>query len=80
MHFYIYTTDTCKFCNMAKELLEEKALTYTEFDARDPGIRFLLARLGITTVPQIYDAKDGFHFGGYDFFKAWLDETLHSES
>lgn len=79
----IYTIGTCPFCRRAKQLLNQKGVTYTEYaidgdeDARDR----MVARgtNGRRSVPQIF--IDNQHVGGSDDLYALeqigqLDELL----
>ncbi|WP_118138079.1 glutaredoxin 3 [Oceanicella sp. SM1341] len=63
----IYTTPTCGYCRMAKNLLTQKGVAYTEYDvAADPTLRPKMVERagGSRTVPQIF--IDGTHVGGCD--------------
>ncbi len=62
----IYSTNTCPYCVMAKKLLQEKELSYTEIrvDLDDEARDRMIARSGRRTVPQIF--IDDVHIGGYD--------------
>ncbi|MEZ5667523.1 MAG: glutaredoxin 3 [Alphaproteobacteria bacterium] len=63
----IYTTMLCPFCYRAKKLLDQKGVTYTEYDvtsdAEQRG-RMQSRAGGRRTVPQIF--IDGTHVGGCD--------------
>jgi glutaredoxin 3 len=61
----IYTTDTCIFCDRAKEFLRQRGVHFSEIDVTgDPEARALLIeRSGRRTVPQIY--VGAVHVGGY---------------
>lgn len=69
----IYSTAICPYCVLAKQLLQEKNLAYTEIRVDlDPSEREDMITLsGRHTVPQIF--IDGKHIGGYTdlyaFFK-----------
>ena len=61
----IYTRQFCGYCVMAKSLLEEKGVEYSEFDATfSPEIRRQMIERanGKMTFPQIF--IDGLHVGG----------------
>ena len=60
----IYTGENCRYCTMAKELLQEKGIEYTEKDFLDDSIE-VAQRIGRipNTVPQIF--LDGEYVGGY---------------
>ena len=63
----IYTTNTCPFCRMAKQLLEAKNVVFQEIDVSGdaPGRQAMTERAaGRTSVPQIF--IDGTHIGGCD--------------
>ena len=79
----IYGTDSCVFCNKAKELSEAYNKEYTYIDVtetEDTTAAFFKKFPNVRTVPQIeYDGKDrGYpvHIGGYKELKKWLN---HSE-
>ena len=74
-HVEIYTTQTCPYCQAAKQLLRKKGMGYTEIDVgRDPDLRAAMTRRagGGRTVPQIF--IDGTHIGGCDDLYA-LDDA-----
>lgn len=63
----IYTTPICGFCRMAKRLLDEKGVAYTEIDVMTaPARRAEMTERsgGGRTVPQIF--IDGAPIGGSD--------------
>jgi glutaredoxin 3 len=62
----IYTTKICPYCIMAKRLLAQKGLKYTEINVdEEAGLREeMMARTKRRTVPQIYIGD--FHVGGFD--------------
>lgn len=64
----IYTWSTCPFCRRAKLLLNQKGVTYTEYDIDDDEAAkdAMVARgtNGQHTVPQIF--IDDRHVGGSD--------------
>jgi glutaredoxin 3 len=63
----IYTTPICGYCQMAKRLLAEKGVEYTEidlFDDPDRRAEMMQRANGGRTVPQIF--IDGTHVGGCD--------------
>jgi glutaredoxin 3 len=61
----LYTTEPCRRCGRAKELLESRGLAYREVNlARDPVGRQQLAKVtGYLTFPQI--VIDGRPLGGF---------------
>ncbi len=80
----IYTSLLCGYCYRAKQLLEKKGVTFTEYDLMaQPGRRreMLERAQGRTSVPQIF--IDGQHVGGSDDLfelesRGELDSMLHS--
>lgn len=63
----IYSSLTCPYCDHAKELLDQKGLTYKEVNVdKDPAsLKEMVERSdGRRTVPQIF--IDGKHIGGFD--------------
>lgn len=63
----IYTTMTCPYCVRAKRLLDEKGVSFEEYDVTMGGPRrseMLERSNGGYTVPQIF--IDGNHIGGSD--------------
>jgi glutaredoxin 3 len=64
----IYTWSTCPFCRRAKQLLNQKGVTYTEYDIDDDEAArdAMVARgtNGQRTVPQIFINDQ--HIGGSD--------------
>lgn len=62
----IYTTKTCGYCFLAKNLLERNNYTYIEIDVSDrEDIRQKMTKLsdGLKTVPQIFIGEK--HIGGF---------------
>lgn len=63
----IYTTMTCPYCHMAKDLLRKKGVAYDEIDVNSaPGLRAEMRDKagGRNTVPQIWIGER--HVGGCD--------------
>lgn len=63
----IYTTSLCPYCQMARDLLERKNVTYDEIDVTGrPDLRDEMRRKagGRNSVPQIWIG--GQHVGGCD--------------
>ncbi len=63
----IYTSPLCGFCHAAKRLLNQKGVSFTEFDvSRDPAKRqeMMQRANGRHTVPQIFIGDT--HVGGSD--------------
>jgi glutaredoxin 3 len=74
-NYVIYSTPVCKYCGMAKRMLAARGFTYEEHDARDEDIRSALRRVGLNTVPQIYEIlADGTskHIGGFEDLKSYF--------
>lgn len=60
----IYTTNSCPYCNAAKNLLRQKKIEFKEMDvSEDDDFDALVARTGWKTVPQIFN--DDVLLGGY---------------
>lgn len=80
----IYSTNTCPYCERAKDLLDSKGAAYTEFKIdQDPAMRdeMLAKSNGRRTVPQIFINDQ--HIGGFDDLaalneKGELDKLLAS--
>ena len=63
----IYTTSMCPYCHMAKRLLGDKGVAYTEIDVGgqwDAREALRVKAGGSTTVPQIWVGAT--HVGGCD--------------
>jgi len=62
----MYTKNVCPYCTMAKRLLTEKGVTWTEINIeQEPGRREeMIQRTGRRTVPQIFIGDR--HVGGFD--------------
>lgn len=66
MEYIVYTKDGCKYCTLAKKLLDEKHIGYVEIIIGEDITRdsFKTAYPNIKTVPFI---KNGHHvIGGYE--------------
>ena len=71
----IYTTQSCPYCQAAKQLLRKKGVKYAEIDVSyDADLRNAMTRRahGSRTVPQIFIG--GTHVGGCDDLYA-LDQA-----
>lgn len=71
----IYTTPTCGYCRMAKQLLNRKDIAFREIDvAADPAARRQMIERagGRTSVPQIFVGAT--HVGGCDDLYQLNDE------
>ncbi len=63
--YKIYTTLSCGYCRMAKNLLDSYNIKYTEVVLDSPTVlKEFKARTKHSTVPQIY--KGDLYVGGYD--------------
>jgi len=62
----IYTSNLCPYCTMAKRLLDQKNVTYSEINIDSkPGLREqMMQKTRRRTVPQIYIGD--LHVGGFD--------------
>lgn len=62
----IYSTDTCPYCTMAKQLLDAKGVHPFEINVgrSQEQLQEMMARSGRRTVPQIFIGE--LHIGGYD--------------
>lgn len=66
-HVEIYTKSFCPYCARAKRLLDEKGVSYEEFEISEGGAKreeMIQRAGGRTTVPQIF--IQGKHIGGSD--------------
>ena len=75
----IYTSPWCGYCNAARKLLDNKGVTYTEFDVMEDPLkrREMMERSGgaIDTVPQIF--VDDRLLGGFnELYELDLDDAL----
>ena len=71
----VYSTVVCPYCTMAKKLLQEKSLSYTEIlvDQDTEAREKMVALSGRTSVPQIF--MDDKHIGGYDDLRAYFKKS-----
>ena len=82
----IYTTPTCGYCRMAKQLLNRKEIAFREIDvSADATMRQQMIQRagGRTTVPQIFIGAT--HVGGCDDLyelndEGGLDKLVASEA
>ena len=80
----IYTRKSCGFCTAAKRLLDERGVSYDEYDATfSDRLRSEMVKRagGCSTFPQVFVGKT--HIGGCDELYALangetLDEMLRS--
>jgi glutaredoxin 3 len=66
----IYLTSTCPYCNMAKNLLNGKGLSYNEINVGGDSALWaaMQEKSGRNTVPQIFIGEH--HVGGFDDLSA----------
>lgn len=70
--YYIYGTSSCKYCDMAKELLDIRNEEYSYQDvSMDQALIDIFKVNGWKTVPQIF--KDDKHIGGYTDLVEYLE-------
>ena len=63
----IYTSPLCGYCHAAKRLLNDKGVTYSEFNVMlnaEKRKEMMQRANGRHTVPQIFIGQE--HVGGYD--------------
>lgn len=65
MDITIYTTKTCIYCNLAKKLLKDKNLKFTEINVEENLniLKELIKKTNHKTVPQVFVNK--IFIGGY---------------
>ena len=70
----IYTTATCPYCAMAKELLRQREIPFEERQVEfgSDEIARLIEKTGHMTVPQIFFGEE--FIGGYDDLQKYLVE------
>lgn len=66
----LYTTPYCPYCRRALKLLDDKGITYTNYDVTNNRQLYesIMAQTGWDTVPQIF--IDGEFIGGCDDLQA----------
>jgi glutaredoxin 3 len=66
----VYTKNACGYCNMAKNLLKSKNITFEEVNIEDhPEAREFVINEGHRTMPQIYINEK--NVGGFDQLKKY---------
>ena len=75
----IYTTSTCPYCKMAKELLKQKGIDYEErmVEFGSEELVDLVSRTHHRTVPQIFFGEE--FIGGYDDLQKYLTTKVFTE-
>lgn len=69
--FYMITKDDCPWCDLAKELLQQRKAPLGVFHySEHPMIVKLMFKAGIKSVPQIW--YEGEYIGGYENLVEWL--------
>lgn len=68
----LYTTDFCRYCRVAKALLDDAKIPYEEINiSGTPEMRdVLVQKTGEWTVPQIF--VDGQYIGQDDELREWI--------
>ena len=70
--YTIYTQNSCGYCHMAKNLLNENKIEFIEVSLdHDQDARRMLKSMECRTVPQIFNGE--LHIGGYTELKQYLD-------
>ena len=70
--YTIYTQNSCGYCHMAKNLLNENKIEFIEISLdHDQDARRMLKSMECKTVPQIFNGE--LHIGGYTELKQYLD-------
>lgn len=66
--YHVISTPDCRWCDMAKKLLEDRGLDYSEDLIVTQEQKKAFVRKGYRTVPQVFEGET--HIGGYeDLFK-----------
>ena len=77
--FIVYSTPTCPYCDMAKNLIAEQGMSYAEasLDTQEAVDEFKKTT-GHKTVPQIYLAtEEQEYIGGYDDLEKFILEMVN---
>lgn len=64
----IYTSNTCTYCDLAKEYFNANGISYEEKNTSDPVFRKELLALGVRSVPTIFVDEEymvGFDEGSF---------------
>ena len=70
--YTMYTQNSCGYCHMAKNLLNENKIEFIEISLdHDQDARKMLKSMECRTVPQIFNGE--LHIGGYTELKQYLD-------
>ena len=72
--YTMYTQNSCGYCHMAKNLLNEQKIDFIEVSLdHDQDARKMLKSMECRTVPQIFNGE--LHIGGYTELKQYLDSN-----
>ena len=52
--------DNCVWCNKATDLLDKKGIPYVYVSVHEPHWLDLMKRMGLKTVPQVFDLVGGY--------------------
>ena len=70
--YTIYTQNSCGYCHMAKNLMNEQNISCIEISLdHDTEASVMLKEKKCRTVPQIFNGE--LHIGGYTELKQYLD-------
>lgn len=71
---FVYGTPSCRYCDMAKELLKAKRIEYEYVDVtEDEDAEKMFKENGFRTVPQIFEGDK--HIGGYTELGHYIKHT-----
>lgn len=75
----VYSRSNCQFCDMAKQLLDSRGVTYEVINIEEqPEAREFLVDAGHRSVPQIY--KNTQHIpGGYQGLAGMSEEEFNTK-
>lgn len=79
MEFTVYTSPSCGYCKMAKELISQKGHKYIEKSiGKDLTKDEFFAKMGpsIKSVPQIFIGEK--HIGGYENLREYYEEITNN--
>ena len=69
--YTIYTQNSCGYCHLAKNLLNEHKIPFVEVSLEhDDKARIMLKEMKCRTVPQIFNGE--LHIGGYTDLRSFL--------
>jgi len=74
MKIQIYGSPTCKFCNDAKSLLDDKGIEYNYIDLKDVPLTYrqkILRDSGMSTVPIV--KVDEIYIGGFTQLEKYIN-------